>query len=270
MIKNLVLSAACGLDPSQIEFFLKSLRRFYKEDIFFLVKKEDLEVKKLLQIYQCKFLEIDVHKYDVQIKRYSFYQEILEKKNYKDVLICDSRDIYFQSNPFQFKYQGSINFFLEDKKIVECPFNTNWLIRTYGQKIYEKISNNIINCSGTTLGKSESIKEYLKIMIQQSKDYKFKKRLKYFLTLRRDKSGRGADQAYANYIVHNKLVQDSFLYSNDSGPIATVYYLKKINFNKKFELINSSNEPYSIVHQYDKRWDEFENSVKEIKKSLNI
>ena len=61
-MKNLVLSAACGLDPKQIEFFLKSLRKYYNEDIFFLVKKEDIEVKKLLNIHACNLLEIDVHK----------------------------------------------------------------------------------------------------------------------------------------------------------------------------------------------------------------
>jgi len=94
--------------------------------------------------------------------------------------------------------------------------------------------------------------------------------LKYFLTFRRDKAGRGADQAYANYIVHNRLVKDSFLYSNTSGPIATVYYLKKIIFNKNCQLINSLDQPYSVVHQYDKRWDEFEENVKKIKKSLAI
>ena len=107
-------------------------------------------------------------------------------------------------------------------------------------------------------------------MIRQSKKHKYKKRLKYLLTLRRDKAGRGSDQAYANYIVHNKLVKNSFLYSNENGPIATVYYLKKIKFNEKFQLVNSQNNPYSIVHQYDKRWDEFNYYVKKIKKNLNI
>ena len=269
-MKNLVLSAACGLDPKQIEFFLKSLRKYYNEDIFFLVKKEDIEVKKLLNIHACNFLEIDVHKFDVQIKRYSFYLKILEENEYKNVLICDSRDVYFQSNPFDYNYKGSINFFLEDKKIKECPYNSNWLIKTYGQETFEKLSNKIINCSGTTLGASENIKTYLNLIVQQSSDHKFKKRLKYFLTFRRDKAGRGADQAYANYIVHNRLVKDSFLYSNTSGPIATVYYLKKIIFNKNCQLINSLDQPYSVVHQYDKRWDEFEENVKKIKKSLAI
>ena len=202
-MKNLVLSAACNIDPKQIEFFLKSIRKNYNEDICFLVGKKDVQTKKFLKIYNSDFLEIDVHKFDVQIKRYFFYLKILEKKEYNNILICDSRDIYFQSNPFDYSYRGSINFFLEDKKIKDCPFNSNWLINTYGRETYKSLSNNIISCSGTTLGNYEGIKTYLKLMLQNSSKYKYKKSLKYLLTFRRDKNGRGADQAYANYIAHN-------------------------------------------------------------------
>lgn len=39
-MKNLIMSAACGLHPNQIEFFLKSLRQYYDEDIFFFSRKK--------------------------------------------------------------------------------------------------------------------------------------------------------------------------------------------------------------------------------------
>tara|TARA_X000001036_G_scaffold179440_1_gene169940 strand:- start:2972 stop:3778 length:807 start_codon:yes stop_codon:yes gene_type:complete len=267
-MKNLILSAACGLDPNQIEFFLKSLRKYYNDDVLFLVQKEDLEVKQFLKSYNCNFLEIKEHKFDVQLKRYFYYLKILNEKKYKNILLCDSRDIYFQSDPFDYPFKGSINFFLEDKKIADCPYNTNWIIKTYGKKKYNDLSKNIIICSGTTLGTLEGIKSYLKLMLEQAKNYKYKKQLKYLLTFRRDKEGRGCDQAHANYIAHNDLVTSSYFYKNDSGPIATVFHLKKIAFNEKFQLINSQNKPYSIVHQYDKRWGEFKDILKEFKKTL--
>ena len=69
-------------------------------------------------------------------------------------------------------------------------------------------------------------------MIKNSQEKKYRKRLKYLLTFRRDKDGRGVDQAYANYIAHNNLVKNSILYNNETGPVATVYHLKRINFNK--------------------------------------
>ena len=107
-MKNIVLSAACGLETAYIELFIKSLRKYYKDEIFFLVKKKDFKIKKLLKEHDCEFLEINDHKFDIQIKRYNYYLKILEKNNFKKVLICDSRDIYFQSNPFDFSHFTTI------------------------------------------------------------------------------------------------------------------------------------------------------------------
>ena len=269
-MKNLILSAACGLEPSQIMFFLKSLRKFYNEDVFFLVGKNDFKTKEFLKVYNCSFLEVNIHKYDIQLKRYSFFLDILNKKKYNNVLFCDSRDIYFQSNPFEYDYKGSINFFLEDKKIKDCPFNTHWIIKTYGQSTYLKLSEKVISCGGTILANHESMEKFLKMMIIELSKHKYKKRLKYILTFRRDKGARGSDQAHGNFIAHNNLISNSFFYSNESGPIATAYHLKKIQFNQKNELININNKPYAVVHQYDKRWDMFKKNVLAIKKNLGV
>ena len=267
-MKNLILSAACGLEPSQIKFFLKSLRKFYSEDVFFLVGKQDYKTKEFLETFKCNFLEVNIHKFDIQLKRYSFFLEILKKKKYKNVLFCDSRDIYFQSNPFDYNYKGAINFFLEDKKIKDCPFNTHWMLKTYGRSTFLKLSEKIISCGGTILANHESMEKFLILMINELSKHKYKKRLKYILTFRRDKGGRGSDQSHGNFIAHNDLISNSFFYSNESGPIATAYHLKKIKFNEKNELINLNSEPYAVVHQYDKRWEEFKDNLKEFKKTL--
>ena len=269
-MKNLVLSAACGLEPSQINFFLKSLRKFYNEDVFFLVGKKDYKTKQLLENFKCNFLEVNIHKFDIQLERYSFFLKILKEKKYKNILFCDSRDIYFQSNPFEYNFKGSINFFLEDKKIKDCPFNTHWMIKTYGQSTFLSLSEKTISCGGTILANHESIEKFLALMISELSKHKYKKKLKYLLTFRRDKGARGSDQSHGNFIAHNNLISNTFFYSNESGPIATVFHLKKITFNEKNELINVNNEPYSVVHQYDKRWDKFQDNVLAIKKKFGV
>tara|TARA_B110000971_G_scaffold191208_1_gene202688 strand:+ start:456 stop:1274 length:819 start_codon:yes stop_codon:yes gene_type:complete len=269
-MNNLIISAAIGLEPTQIEFFLKSLRRYYDEDIFFLVGKKDIAVKEFLKLYKCNFLEVEIHKFDIQLKRYHFFLKILQEKKYKNVFFTDARDVYFQSNPFNYSYEGAINFFLEDKKIKDCPYNSDWLIKTYGYKTYESMGEKIISCGGTILGSHEGIKEFLTLMIDELPRHKFKRRLKYALTFRRDKGGRGSDQSHGNYIAHNNLIKNTFFYSNNSGPIATAFHLKNIIFNENNELINILNKPYAVVHQYDKKWVQFESSVKIIKKSLGI
>ena len=97
----------------------------------------------------------------------------------------------------------------------------------------------------------------------------YRKRIKYLLTFRRDKEGRGCDQAYFNYLIYKKYFKNSFLYTNHEGPIATVFYLKQLKFDEKYQLINSLGKPYAIVHQYDKRWSEFSEKVNFIKSNLD-
>ena len=107
-------------------------------------------------------------------------------------------------------------------------------------------------------------------MHMMSKKFPFKKRLKYLLTFRRDKEGRGCDQSYAAYLIYNKILKDINVYGNSSGPVATVYHLDNYKFNNRNELINNKNEPYVVVHQYDKKWEVFEESVNKLKVELGI
>ena len=111
MKKNLVLTAAFGFGISQLELFIKSLRKYYDDDICFIIGPNDHLIKKELEKYDCICVEKNIDKRDIQLKRYKFFLEFLKKKNYNNILCCDSRDIYFQSNPFDFKYKSSINFF---------------------------------------------------------------------------------------------------------------------------------------------------------------
>ena len=270
-MKNLVITPAVGLEFNPVEFFIKSLRKYYQDDIYFIVGPKDLDLKRKLKFYNCKYYEVNVHKFDVQLKRYKYFLNILRKNNnYNKVLFCDCRDIYFQSNPFDYQYKGLINFFLEDNPINQCPVNSKWIIKTLGEKIYKEMANNMTCCSGTILGSVDSMIQLSDLMNAMSVKYPFKKSLKYLLTFRRDKEGRGCDQAYINYLIHKKHFKNSFLYTNHGGPIATVFYLRQIKFNEKYQLINGFGKPYAIVHQYDKRWPEFSEKVNFIKSNLKL
>ena len=212
-MSNLVLSAAVGLKQQDVEFFIKTLRNYYDGEINFLVGRNDNELIKLFALYNCDFTIVDVHRFDIQMKRYLFFKEILKKRKYKNIFFCDARDIYFQRDPFKYKYKGEINFFLEGRKIKDCQFATEWITKTYGEDIYKNISDEIISCGGTIMGTHSGMESFLRLMIEHTKKYKFKKRLKYLLTFRRDKTGRGSDQAHGNYIAHKKLIKNTFFYS---------------------------------------------------------
>ena len=146
MNKNLVIAAAVGFKIDQLSFFIRSLRMYYKDDICFVIGQNDLEVEKELKKYQVIIIKTKIFKKAIQFKRYEIFLEFLKNKNYNNILCCDSRDIYFQSNPFNFNFKGKINFFLEDKQIKECPYNSNWIIKTYGKKVFNNIGNKTILC----------------------------------------------------------------------------------------------------------------------------
>ena len=268
MSKNLILSAAVGYNFQQIELFIKSLRKNYFDQICFIIDQKDNGLEKEIKKYNCDVIKTRVNKKKIQFKRYEIFLKYLDKNNFKNILLCDSRDIYFQGNPFEFNYNGPINFFLEDYQIKKCPYNSNWIIKTYGKKEYEKISNKIILCSGTVLGNEKKIKEYLNLMKKCISKYRYQKKLKYLLTFRTDPEERGCDQGHANYLVHSSKINNSSFYSNAKGPIATAFYLDKINFDKNSRLINELGNPYLLVHQYDKRWDKFSQHVNNFKDNL--
>lgn len=270
MNKNLILSAAIGYKFYQIEFFIKSLRKFYNDSVTFLIGEKDYELELKLKEFNCEIIKIKVNKKEIQFKRYKIFLEYLKNKTFNNILLCDSRDIYFQANPFEFNYNEKINFFLEDQIIKNCPFNSNWILKTYGKKEYDKISNKTILCSGTVLGENFKIIEYLNLITKNISKFKYKKKLKYLITLRPDPEGRGCDQGHANYLVHNFKIDNFKFYSNSKGPVATAFYLDKVRFDSKSNLINESGEPYLIVHQYDKRWNIFEKPVANFKKNIGI
>ena len=135
---NLIITAAVGLDIKRVDFFLKTLRKYYSDEVLILIGNNDQKLKHSLSKYNCKFFEIKTHRFDVQLQRYAIYLRLLKKEKFNKILCCDCRDIYFQSNPFNFDYKGEINFFLEDKKIKDCKYNSNWILKTYGEKNIKK------------------------------------------------------------------------------------------------------------------------------------
>ena len=270
-MSNIVISSAIGMPSHEVILFLSSLRKYYEDEIFFFVNKKNFELKKILKKYDCSYREVSTHKHDIQVKRYSLVLDFLmERKDIKKILFCDSRDIYFQSNPFDFPYEGDINFFSEDHSIENCNINSNWIQKTFGYENFEKMKKNSIICSGTVIGKKEAFIEYTNQMKMMSKKFPYKKRLKFFLTFRRDKEGRGCDQSYAAYLVYNNILSNLKIYSNKLGPFATVYHLTNLKFNEDNVLLNQNNKPYILVHQYDKKWNIFKEKVDFLKIKLNI
>ena len=151
MKKNLVLTAAIGFHISQLQLFIKSLRKYYKEEICFIIGSNDEEIENELKKYNCKIIKTNIDKRDIQLKRYKIFLDFLREKEFNKILFCDSRDVYFQSNPFDYSYKGSINFFLEDKKIGDCQFNSEWILKHMVKKFQKTYLKKLFHVAGLFL-----------------------------------------------------------------------------------------------------------------------
>ena len=93
MTKNLILSAAVGYNFPQIEFFLKSLRKFYNDEISLIISQDNLELEKKLKEYNCKIIKSKINKKKIQFERYKIYLEFLKTKNTK-IFFCVTAGIF--------------------------------------------------------------------------------------------------------------------------------------------------------------------------------
>ncbi len=61
-------------------------------------------------------------------------------------------------------FNASINFFLEDQIFKNCEVNSNWAKKTFGEEIYQFLSNKTISCGGTVLANYDAMKTFLILM----------------------------------------------------------------------------------------------------------
>jgi len=73
MRKNLVLTAAIGFHISQLQLFIKSLRKYYKEEICFIIGSTDEEIESELKKYGCEIIKTNIDKRDIQLKDIKFF-----------------------------------------------------------------------------------------------------------------------------------------------------------------------------------------------------
>lgn len=74
-MKNLVMTPAVGLEEQPLNIFLKTLRRYYDDEILLLLGKEDYKLKKLADNFKCVVKEISTHKHSIQMMRYKFFSD---------------------------------------------------------------------------------------------------------------------------------------------------------------------------------------------------
>merc|ERR1719232_1754322 len=125
-----------------------------------------------------------------------YYAWSTQYSNDSWILLIDSRDTYFQENPFSSletpPKKQVLMLFEENRESVtlgKSSFNSRWLRTAYGSDTAQKFSSLPVICSGSTIGTNLYIQIYLKAMIQQ---FDITKCLL-----------KGCDQGFHNYLYYS-------------------------------------------------------------------
>ena len=261
--KNLILGAAFGYNWDDLKIFIKSLRTFENCRVILIFERAlDQQLKNKFKKYKIEHFIFNQKKTtnipgltnsksDVGQRRYEMYEQILRQiqKKPKKILLTDTRDVVFQKNLFKNVYKKTLNFFLENEKILNDLRNSRWLKRTVGKKEFDKIKQNYISCSGTTLGNYDQILRYSFLMKKYLYLFPYKRPLRHFLIF---KNIEPYDQGIHNYLIYNNFFKEMQLHKNDFSNICTTAYMKKFSFDKNGKLRNKKNQVYSLIHQYDR------------------
>eukprot|EP00553_Chaetoceros_curvisetus_P002417 CAMPEP_0204613694 /NCGR_PEP_ID=MMETSP0717-20131115/1624_1 /ASSEMBLY_ACC=CAM_ASM_000666 /TAXON_ID=230516 /ORGANISM="Chaetoceros curvisetus" /LENGTH=430 /DNA_ID=CAMNT_0051626197 /DNA_START=1 /DNA_END=1293 /DNA_ORIENTATION=- len=191
------------------------------------------------------------------------------------IMLIDSRDTYFQSNPFAnverendaTKSDGLLYFFEENSevaKIKDSSYNSRWLNSAYGKDVVLPFYDKPIICSGSTMGEQIAIESYLRGMVAQFDNTKCKL--------------KGCDQGFHNYIYYSgglsnvKGIRDVVVHEQGKGIINNLGVLRNkplkewgLVEGETMRVLNWDKSVSAVAHQYD-RDDELSKHMKGIKR----
>jgi hypothetical protein len=196
--------------------------------------------------FEVSYHRISPERFHIQCERYFSYQEILKgsKLNSSHIFLCDVSDLYFQKNPFfKIDWAADLDFFLEDRNIEDCPYNSAWIEFAYGKTDLERLRAKTISCSGSTFGRTEAIAFYLERMCEELRSH----------AASSPHLPIGLDQG-----IHNFLLRSGFfanfelgLHSNSEALVGTLGYSSK-QINEEGFFVCPEGRVFSVVHQWNR------------------
>lgn len=251
---NLVMGLAANLGKADVELFVNSLRRSgYQDEIALFVTKVDPE----LQAYARRNAVMLVRSssmlhshWNAALMRFLFYYDFLMSqlaagRAYAKVLMSDVTDVVFQLNPFGLATPDRLTVFSEGGVTIgECYHNSLWIKSAFGDEALERLGGKEIFCSGTTMGPTLAVLEYLlKVMLGATNADPASFPL------------AGIDQGIHNYLIHEGWLPNCQRSANGEIILTMYYYLyeaKVFYTDPQGRLCDSSGRVMPVLHQYNR------------------
>lgn len=183
---------------------------------------------------------------NLSILRFFFYRSFLRRNpgKYQFVFLTDLRDVVFQADPFRDVAPGELRVFLEEpwlrqgKDINSC----RWLSELFGDEIVRQLADTTLICSGTIMGDSRRMQEYLDV---------------FMLALSRARSvmRMGMDQGLHNYLLYTGLMEEVTMCANRECEVLTMGLINPgevLPRDSAARFIDAMGRPYPVLHQFDR------------------
>jgi acetyltransferase-like isoleucine patch superfamily enzyme len=179
----------------------------------------------------------------IEFSRHFFAKQLLlgRYQNAEVVLLCDSRDVVFQDDPFAY-LKTDLAGGVEDCKLKECS-HTGQRVKDIYDDGLTLIGDHQVVCAGVTIGTRDAILTYLEAMCNEISK-----------KVARSAFSCNGDQAIHNWIIRTQ-DHDISLIPTGHKLIATLNYADLETYyelDEELGLLNKELEPVAIVHQYDR------------------
>jgi hypothetical protein len=193
---------------------------------------------------------------NINCYRYRHFRDYLEPRvdAYDLVMVSDARDVVFQRDISAYPFPSDSQLFLaqEEKLIGECGINSGWIANLYGRQCLKAFEELPVLCSGTTIGTSPAMLQYLERMIEQINEFDEPFRTKFG-------SLGGIDQGIHNYLYHSGRLHDldARPMPNGANLVYTVGHVAGDDPERAFlddqsRFNNQDGELCYCVHQFDR------------------
>ena len=284
MEKDLIIGAASNYTWNELKYWVNSIRASkFEGDVVIVGTNMTREtIDKLtsegvvLQLYGTVDDDGNIHAPQnnaPHVERFFYIWNYLEKNKdkYRNVFTTDTRDVIFQGNPSEWMTKNlfySLVVSTEGIRYKNEPWGNQNLLDTFGPFFHQKLSDEIICNVGVMAGDANYIRSILLNIFMMSMNRPIKI----------------VDQAVFNFIVRmTHTSEESWITTNrdsfavnlgttqkaidsGSGDIGAIYGndpSKMIEYQLLYEddqpvigdngkVVNGYNEPYLIVHQYDR------------------
>ena len=251
--KNLIIVVITNYNWDKIAIFFNSINMAKIQNCDIVAIVHNMSKETINKLKSCGVKVYFIHEKYLKIpivnSRWKIIMDYLDANpdKYKYVLTADTRNIFFQDDPFKYYNleKSYLGIAIEDGDLNEINIK-KWIIDSYGKEIHKVINKERTMSAGIIWGTFDKLYDFFKLMWDNLNPDVSKER-------------KAVDQGVANYLIYyDKTFKDCLVKSdNDNGYILTLGLTDpdKIIVDSNNIIYNRKGKKAAVVHQYDRHQD---------------